>query len=64
MTEEREQLPSTSGNKKKRKYVYLDRYEQYTNITESRLEHLENMNMLHWAIKLLIIVALVFSFIY
>ncbi len=64
MSEERETLTSVAGNRKKKKYVYLEKYEQYTTITNTRLEHLENMNMLHWAFKILIIVALVFSFIY
>lgn len=64
MSEEREQLTSIAGNKKKRKFVYLERYEQYTSITESRLDHLESMNLLHWAVKILIIIGIVFSFIY
>lgn len=64
MSEERETLNTAGGNRKKKKYVYLEKYEQYTAITNTRLEHLENMNMLHWAVKILIIVALVFSFIY
>ena len=64
MSEERETLTSVAGNRKKKKYVYLEKYEQYTTITNTRLEHLETMNILHWAFKILIIVALVFSFIY
>ena len=64
MSEERETLTSVAGNRKKKKYVYLEKYEQYTAITNTRLEHLENMNMLQWAVKILIIVALVINFIY
>lgn len=64
MSEEKEKSLPLSSVKKKKKYVYLDRYEQYITITETRLEHLENMNLLHWAVKILIIIGLVFSFIY
>lgn len=60
MTEEKEKPLGVV--KKKKKYVYLDRYEQNSDIINTRLEHLENMNMVHWAFKILIIVALTISF--
>lgn len=49
-------LPS----KAKKKYVYLDKYELNKHITENRLEHLEKMNILHWAVEILTVIGILF----
>ncbi len=59
MQEEKERAPKSA---KKKKYVYLERYEQNASITEARLDHLESMNMLHWAVEIIIIVGLVIKY--
>jgi hypothetical protein len=55
-----EKVKSLQSGKAKKKYVYLDKYELHKDITEQRLEHLESMNMLHWAVHILTVVGVLF----
>lgn len=55
-----EHAKSLPSGKAKKKYVYLDKYELNKHITEQRLDHLENMNMMHWALEILTAIAILF----
>lgn len=59
MREDKEGSTDNKVEKKKKKYVYLEKFQTYTHITEQRLGHLENMNLIHWGIEILMCIGLI-----
>lgn len=59
MSEEKERSSPLSNVKKKKKYLYLERFETYALITESRLRQIEFQNIVHWSIHALLLALII-----